>query len=245
MKCPGQDSRYWGPEAIFEAGCPKCGGAVEFFKDESSARCRKCGAKVLNPKMEFGCAAYCRFAAQCLGREMSPELATERTVLLRDRLAVEVKKFLGRDFKRIGWVLKVVNYARKIQRSEGGDPAVVAMAACLSGIAGGSFAGPPPWAHGFSPGDIAAAESILRRIGAPEDLAREVIAILNNLDAAGRRDDSRECKSVRDAVLIADTAEALSANRSKLFEPLAFGLPLTRRGGELVKKLFDESAILL
>jgi len=67
MKCPGQDSRLWGPEAIFEAKCPECGGPIEFFKDESSRKCRKCGHKVLNPKMDFGCAAYCRYAAQCLG----------------------------------------------------------------------------------------------------------------------------------------------------------------------------------
>ena len=25
MKCPGQDSRYWKPGAIFEEKCPECG----------------------------------------------------------------------------------------------------------------------------------------------------------------------------------------------------------------------------
>ena len=34
MKCPGQDMRYWKPGDIFNAKCPKCGGTVEFFKDE-------------------------------------------------------------------------------------------------------------------------------------------------------------------------------------------------------------------
>jgi hypothetical protein len=245
MKCPGQDSRFWGPEAIFEAVCPNCGGAVEFFRDESSARCRKCGAKIPNPKMEFGCAAYCRFAAQCLGTEMSPELAAERNGLLKDRIAVEVKKFLGRDFKRIGWVLKVVDYARKIQRSEGGDPAVVAMAACLSGIGGGALAGPPPWAHRFSMEQIAAAESILHLSGAPEDLAGEVVAILKILGDAGRRDDSTECKCVRDALLIADLAEALRAGRPKDFDTPAFGPALTETGGDLIKKLLEADNMLV
>jgi hypothetical protein len=31
MKCPGQDSQYWKPGAIFETKCPKCGAEVEFF----------------------------------------------------------------------------------------------------------------------------------------------------------------------------------------------------------------------
>lgn len=38
MKCPGQDSRYWRPGAIFEAECPECGHIVEFFKDDTSIK---------------------------------------------------------------------------------------------------------------------------------------------------------------------------------------------------------------
>jgi len=34
MKCPGQDSQYWKPGAVFEVKCPKCGTEVEFFKDD-------------------------------------------------------------------------------------------------------------------------------------------------------------------------------------------------------------------
>ena len=41
MKCPGQDSQYWKPGAIFETKCPKCGAEVEFFKDDSMRRCGK------------------------------------------------------------------------------------------------------------------------------------------------------------------------------------------------------------
>ena len=38
MKCPGQDTQYWGAGAIFEAVCPDCGATVEFFKDDTHAR---------------------------------------------------------------------------------------------------------------------------------------------------------------------------------------------------------------
>ena len=173
MKCPGQDSRFWGPEAISESSCPKCGGPIEFFKDESSRKCRKCGAKVLNPKMDFGCAAYCRFAAQCLGTDMPPELLARRTDLLKDRVAAEVKELLGRNFKRIGRTLKVVEYAGKIQKSEGGDPAVVTLAAYLSAIAGGVSTGPGRSAEtDFLPRTMTEAQSILSRTGAPEELTR-------------------------------------------------------------------------
>jgi len=66
MKCPGQDSRYWTFDAIFDATCPNCGKTVEFFKDETRRPCKSCGHRVLNPKMDFGCAAHCKFAENCL-----------------------------------------------------------------------------------------------------------------------------------------------------------------------------------
>jgi hypothetical protein len=66
MKCPGQDTRYWTFDAIFDAVCPNCGMTVEFFKDETKHRCKNCGYPVLNPKMDFGCAAHCKFAENCL-----------------------------------------------------------------------------------------------------------------------------------------------------------------------------------
>ncbi len=67
MKCPGQDLQYWKPGAIYEAGCPRCGRAVEFFKDDTARTCPGCGHRFVNPQMDFGCAAYCPFAEQCLG----------------------------------------------------------------------------------------------------------------------------------------------------------------------------------
>jgi len=66
MKCPGQDTQHWKPGDIFEAPCPNCGRALEFFKDDATRRCRGCGAKVPNPKLDFGCAEHCAFADQCL-----------------------------------------------------------------------------------------------------------------------------------------------------------------------------------
>lgn len=77
MKCPGQDTLYWQPGDIFEAPCPNCGRTIEFFKDDASRRCKGCGAKVLNPKLDFGCAEHCVFADQCLAG-VAPEKIKQR-----------------------------------------------------------------------------------------------------------------------------------------------------------------------
>jgi len=66
MQCPGQDTQNWKPGDIFEAPCPNCGRTIEFFKDDATRRCKGCGVRVPNPKLDFGCAEYCEFADQCL-----------------------------------------------------------------------------------------------------------------------------------------------------------------------------------
>jgi len=67
-RCPGQDSQYWKPEDIFECRCPYCGGELEFFKDEPSLPCPACGKEARNPKIDLGCAKWCKYAQECLGR---------------------------------------------------------------------------------------------------------------------------------------------------------------------------------
>ena len=77
LRCPGQDQRFWKPEDIFEVQCPGCGRKIEFFKDEPKLKCPKCGQIVVNPKIDLGCAEWCKFAEQCIGR-FSPEKTIER-----------------------------------------------------------------------------------------------------------------------------------------------------------------------
>jgi len=238
MKCPGQDSRYWGPEAISEAACAHCGAPVEFFKDESSRKCRKCGAKVLNPKMDFGCASYCRFAAQCLGEDLPPELLARRDDLLKDRVAAEVKRFLGRDFKRIGRTLKVVEYAGKIQQSEGGDPAIVTLAACLSVLGGtaAAFSGN----SAFTADEIETAKTVLSRAGAPEEPAGEALSILANL---GGSVNSASFRCVSDAVRIANAAEAIKAGGHDEAWITDLNGFLTRAGKEIMERVISEITV--
>ncbi|MCJ7641229.1 MAG: HD domain-containing protein [Desulfobacterales bacterium] len=136
MKCPGQDMRYWKPGDIFEAQCPKCDRKVEFFKDEVRRKCR-CGHEIVNPKLDFGCAAWCPYAEQCVGvvpEEVRARQQAEQKDLLRERISLEMKKYFGTHFKQVHHALKVARYAEKILRMEGGNPLVVIGAAYLHGV---------------------------------------------------------------------------------------------------------------
>lgn len=70
--CPGQNTAFWRPGDIFDITCPACGATVEFFKDDARRRCQGCGHIFPNPKLNEGCAKWCKFADRCLG--LNPEL---------------------------------------------------------------------------------------------------------------------------------------------------------------------------
>ena len=133
--CPGQDTRFWQPEDIFDIACGQCGHTIEFFKDEASRRCPGCSARVQNPKLSFGCAQWCEHAKECLGydpKEMGNDAADD--VALVDRLVEAVKREFGPDRKRITHALAVLDRARGILRREEANPRVVLVAALLHDI---------------------------------------------------------------------------------------------------------------
>ena len=133
MKCPGQDMQYWNEDAIYEVSCPKCHAPVEFYKDDTNRRCQQCGHRFVNPKMDFGCAAYCQYAEQCLGT-LPEEFAGAQDALLKDKVAVEVKRYLKTDFHRIGHAARVARYAETLGKSAGANIAVLLCAAYLRDI---------------------------------------------------------------------------------------------------------------
>jgi hypothetical protein len=195
MKCPGQDSRYWKPGAIFEVTCPKCRKSVEFFKDDTTRLCKNCGHRFLNPEMDFGCASYCQYAEQCLGT-LSPELLAQKETLLKDRVAIEMKRAFRRDFKKIGRATRVARYAERIGKKEGGNLAVILTAAYLHQL--------PRDANGNGqdgPRDI------LTKLGAKDALIEDVCDIIRRLASPGSG-ESVNFKAVHDADLIAEIEDA-------------------------------------
>ncbi|MCI5166484.1 MAG: HD domain-containing protein [Candidatus Electrothrix sp. GM3_4] len=136
MQCPGQDSRYWSGEDVFESNCPQCGHGVEFFKDDSQQKCRNCGHRMLNPNIDFGCASYCSHAEQCLG-SLPPELVEAQGDLFKDRIAIAMRKYFGEDRRRIRHAEAVAEQAEiivKAEAEEGGDMMVIMAAAYLHDI---------------------------------------------------------------------------------------------------------------
>lgn len=205
MKCPGQDSRYWKPDAIFEAKCPECGHAVEFFKDETTRKCSACGHRFLNPGLDFGCATYCRFAEQCIGN-LPPELLAQKQDLLKDRVAIETKRYLKRDFKRIARAMRTARYAEEIGKAEQGTLAVVLSAAYLLHIGDGEEE------------ILSRAREILEKLGADEEIIKEVCEILR---AHGRGDtkESQNQKCVADAALIANLEDRFKETKENKSVP--------------------------
>lgn len=187
MKCPGQDMRYWKPGDIFNAKCPKCGGTVEFFKDEVRRKC-KCGQVLTNPKLDFGCAAWCPYAEQCIGtvpEEVKAKQKTEQENSLKERISLEMKKHFGKDLKRINHALKVAHYAEQILKMEGGDPLVILGAAYLHDVGvpearrrheatGGDYY------HYQETEGVPIAREILKRLGIKEEKTDEICDIIGH-----------------------------------------------------------------
>ncbi|NIA08942.1 MAG: phosphohydrolase [Nitrospiraceae bacterium] len=195
MKCPGQDSRYWKSGAIFEVRCPKCGSQVEFFKDDTTRLCRKCGHRMVNPKMDFGCASYCPYAEQCLGN-LPLELLAKRDDLLKSRVAIEMRRFWGQDFKQIRRINKVATYVEQIIKEEKGYPAVVLCAAYLYDIG----------IHKTEKEDFSIVRGILTKLGARSEIIDEVCEIIGHHHHPGDK-ESQNFKIFYDANLIVNIEE--------------------------------------
>ena len=242
MKCPGQDSRYWKPGAIFEVECPRCGKGVEFFKDDTSRRCEHCGHRFVNPRMDFGCAAYCQYAEQCLGT-LPPEIAAQQENLLKDRVAVEMKRYFKKDFKRIGHAMRVARHAERIGKAEQANLAVILTAAYLHDIGipeaeriyGSSAA---EYQEKEGPG---VARSILLKLGAKEQLIDAVCDIIGHHHHP-RSGDSIDFQVVYDADRIAnleDRLKAQSMDPNRLSEIIEESF-LTQSGKEIAKDILLE-----
>lgn len=240
MKCPGQDTRYWKGTDIFEAKCPKCGAPVEFFKDDTTRKCDACGHKFLNPGMDFGCAAYCEHAAQCIGN-LPPELVAQRENLLKDRVAIEMKRYFKQDFKRIGHAMRVARYAEEIGKQEAGaNMAVVLCAAYLHdiGIHEAERKHNSAAANYHEEEGLPIARAILEKVGATKELTEEVCDIVAHHHHP-REKETANFMILYDADLITSLEEKQKENpidRQKL-ESIIENSMLTQTGKTVARRV--------
>ncbi len=188
MRCPGQDLRFWKPGDIFEIQCPKCSRKIEFFKDEVRRRCG-CGHEVVNPKMDLGCAAWCQYAAQCVGNIPEEVKARQRAGekdFLRERILLETKKYWGAHDQHVNHALRVARYAEKILRVEGGNPLVVIGAAYLHNLDGEEAErdGQSGSAHARREG-LQRVREILERLDLQKKVISEIVDVIHCLRSAG------------------------------------------------------------
>ncbi len=203
MKCPGQDMQYWNDDAIYEVKCPECSALVEFYKDDTTRKCHKCDHRFVNPKMDFGCATYCQFAEQCLGT-LPEEFVLQQDSLLKDKVAVEVKRYFKTDFKRISFATKIARYAENIGKAtEGANLALILCSSYLYNIGYSEAAKHTKQVthkhlQQYGP---AIAKNILEKLGANDELTQQVCKIIgnNSLNASA---DSLDYAIVKDAYIL-------------------------------------------
>jgi HD superfamily phosphodiesterase len=162
--------------------------------------------------MDFGCASYCQYAKECIG-DLPPELLAQKEDLLKDRIAIEMKRYFKSDFKRIGHATRVARHAERIGRNERGNLAVILASAYLHDIGiheaekkyNSTAAkyqeqeGPP------------IARSIMIKLGAKEELIEEVCDIIGHHHHP-RSEETINFKVLYDADLITNLEEKQKEN---------------------------------
>ena len=234
MKCPGQDRRYWTEDAVYEVPCPECGASVELFKDESSGRCTGCGHRFSNPGADFGCAAWCALAQECLG--FTPERESPSgsgAGALAAQLILAVKEEHAEDPARLARAVTVYQHARDLVLKEGGDPRVVLAAALML----------PPEAPGSAgrqeseSKSVRKARVVLERLGLDQPTIERVCQIMGSYQT-GEELDSSEFKVVWDSQRLASmAAEGLESDAEKQNDLIEHGLR-TKAGKEKARSLF-------
>ncbi len=241
MKCPGQDMQYWNEDAIFEVKCPECEKMVEFYKDDTTRKCNHCDHRFVNPKMDFGCATYCQFAEQCLGT-LPEEFVMQQDNLLKDKVAVEMKRYFKTDFKSISRATKVARYAERIGKAtEGANLALILCSAYLYniGLSEADKKDPTIIQNETNNKGSAIASSILKKLGANEELILKVSNIISNIQPESS-DDILAFNIVKDAnqtTLLEEEHKKNPLDQKTLEQSLHTFL--SEKGKEEARLLFD------
>ena len=198
MKCPGQDSRYWKPGAIFDVKCPNCGEMIEFFKDDTRRRCPGCGAEVPNPEMDFGCAAYCPYAEHCLGGLAAEKAGDSKLKIMKASLAKALRSIFLNDSRKVSGATSLMELCEEIGKKEGADLGIV----LIAGLATLSIE-----QENSTEESRKASDDLLKKLtetGVDEKLARDSLVLAQNA-MSGKLEDEKEIKNynvIKDAIMI-------------------------------------------
>ena len=197
-KCPGQDQRYWTPDAIFDVRCPYCGRAIEFWKDEPSRVCRGCAREVRNPRIDLACAEWCAEAEACLGHSVDGAGIAEPVV---ERLMALLDQRLADRPEKLDQAHQVCARVDTLLQSHTAEPNIAKPAALLAGAALTSGTDQDADAPAGDPELLESA--FLRELLAGAGIAGREAAMIEELVRSvfsSQQNDGAELRLVRDAV---------------------------------------------
>ncbi len=178
--CPGQDTRFWRPGDIFDSPCGNCGNIIEFFKDDASQRCKKCGTKVLNPRLNRGCAQWCEHAKECLGYDPKEQNSDSGNggydISLADKLLNEVTIKYGEKSDLYRMAVKIKEKIEFLIDIKGGKPRIALPAAILLNVDTTGKKGSEQFSFNEK---LPVARGILSEIGLDAGTIDEIIHIIN------------------------------------------------------------------
>jgi hypothetical protein len=241
MKCPGQDRAFWKGDRVFELPCPRCGSAVEFFRDENARRCSRCGYRFNNARVALDCAAWCDQAESCLGiARPRGTAAGDRDAALAGRMIEILEKEYSRDPAKFAQALLVFQHAKELVPAASVNPRVVLLAALLLEIDGDDAAEPHRASselRGEAVGGSRVRE-ILSRAGLDGETIRRVCVLL--ADYRGRREaDTAELAILHDARTLARLVQEGAALSPERLESLIADEIHTEAGKARARNLFN------
>ena len=233
MQCPGQDTRYWKPDDVFEIPCQACGHAVEFFKTDASRRCARCGERLQNPRVSMGCAQWCAYAKECLGfdpKEVQLVEAPEGSLV--DRIVAAMRPALGADQDHLTRALQVLEQAQDILQEEEADPQVVLAAALLHDLGAPPASEAPANASGDPVEEgLSLARQVLSELNLKDDAIERVCGVIHTYHRDGGG-TTPEARVVWDAAHLVAAPEGIPSQSEERLEAIvqqAFHTPTGRK----------------
>lgn len=165
---------------MFEADCPRCATSIEFLRGDVAVRCHGCKRKVINPRFDPGCAAWCAYAEQCLGNLAAAY--RQHPEFVRDRLEAELRRTRPEP-QVVERAIRAGRQALEAALKHEGDPLVVTAACLLQELDSEPSA------------SAAAAKLALAGLGLPPGVISQVEKIVSGQDKGSL--NARLCRAAR------------------------------------------------
>lgn len=233
--CPGQDKRKVRPEPIV---CLSCGYEAEIFSDEIKASCPKC-RQVFYREVLPTCVDWCASAKECLGQQAYSDYTKNKSLLLKEKLLVELKEYFGSDLKRINHAKRVLGYAEELLRREGGDWQIVVPSAILHDV-GIKVAEEK---YGLSAGNLQehegppVARKILLKLGFKKIQIAEICQIIAHHHSPGKV-DTLNFKILYDADWLVNLKDEVDTSDEDKVKAIIEKIFLTKAGKDISKKIY-------